>query len=443
MIFQIQNESVESSILNILQLLKEKEMEQATNKLIRNTTANAAQAGSNGGDNNKGKGKGKEGNKGKVCHQCQRTGHLKATCFTMKSKSGEDLASNGVIQPPYKPKTKAVNAWKANETVKDSLEGQVWKAVTIKALINLKLPSDSWIVDSEVSHHMSPDQSLFSMIQNYSTYVTLVNEKAIKVTDIRKVEVCFKGKTLTLIDILFVSELDGNLLSIEAVSKHSITVKFELINIVFKHNGVIVATANQHGSVYVIESTNRKAVFKVQVSEKSMKSLAAPATAEGGVPILELTSELVRAVSEKVGDPFKTASAEEVLGPDTPEISKLLNQPQTDYWKWHWRFSHVEAKHLQCLQPCVEGIALDLRSNETEKTYSTCLHGKMICVQIRETLSRATHHLQQVYSDMWGLYWHKSLGENCYFVTFTDEFSQYSELFLMENKLNVYNIFSI
>ena len=426
-------------------------MEEVTNKKIKNATANAANAAqaqaqaSNGVDNGKGKGNGN----GKVCHRCQRPGHLKAACFATKSKSGEELAPNGVVQPPPRPKTNAnanANARQANESSEQNnsnLNGQVWKAVAMEALSVLNLPPGSWIVDSGASHHMSPDRTLFSTMQDYSTYVTLANGKAIKATGIGKVEVCFEGKTLALTNVLFVPELDGNLLLIGAASKHGITVEFGLTNVAFKHNGSVIATAKQHGSVYVIELTNGKAAFKAQVSKKPTRSLAAPATAEGGAPTLGLAPELVGAVPEEVGGPSKAPAVEEVLGPNTPDFPTFSKKLQSDYWKWHRRFGHAGASRLQRLQSCVEGITLDLHPSETEKACSTCLQSKMIRVQAREAPPRATKRLQRVYSDMWGLYRHKSLGGNRYFVTFTDEFSRYSELFLMGKKTDVYNIFSV
>lgn len=75
-------------------------MKEVTNKSIKNVTnitVNTAQAD---GNNKKGKGKSKDANK--ACHQCQRTEHLKVTCFTTKFKSEEELVSNEVIQLPSK-----------------------------------------------------------------------------------------------------------------------------------------------------------------------------------------------------------------------------------------------------------------------------------------------------------------------------------------------------
>ena len=165
--------------------------------------------------------------------------------------------------------------------------------------------------------------------------VYLTNEKSIKVTGISKAEVCFGGKTLTLKNIFYVSELDRNLLLIGAASKNGVTVEFRLKRVLFKHQGNVITTVNQHSSVYILKLTNGKVAFKVQTYQKLMSSMAAPVTAGGAPPILELTLEPVGAVSEQVGGSHEAPASGEALGPVTPEILNFSNQPQTDYWKWH------------------------------------------------------------------------------------------------------------
>ena len=74
-------------------------------------------------------------------------------------------------------------------------------------------------------------------------------------------KVTISGGIFTLEDVLHVPNLDGNLLSIGAARKHGITVEFGLKNVLFKHNGTVVCTAMQHGSIYVVKSTNGKMAF--------------------------------------------------------------------------------------------------------------------------------------------------------------------------------------
>ena len=56
--------------------------------------------------------------------------------------------------------------------------------------------------------------------------VCLVNEKSIKVTEMSKAEVFFDEKKLIFSEVLYVLKLNRNLLSIETVSSHRITVEF-------------------------------------------------------------------------------------------------------------------------------------------------------------------------------------------------------------------------
>ena len=95
--------------------------------------------------------------------------------------------------------------------------------------------------------------------------------------------------------------MKGNLLSIGAARKHGITVEFGLENVLFEHNGTIVSTTKQHGSIYVIKSTNGRTAFQVQAYGKSANGLAASGTAGGGPCISGLTPDLVGTALEHGG----------------------------------------------------------------------------------------------------------------------------------------------
>ena len=154
-------------------------------------------------------------------------------------------------------------------------------------------------------------------------------------TGIGTVEVTVGGGIVTLEDVLHVPNLDGNLLSIGAARKHGITVEFGLKNVLFKHNGTVVCTAMQHGSIYVVKSTNGKTAFQVQAYGKPANGLAAPAITGGGPSTSEPIPQLVGAAPEHGGGSNEAPSDEEDLGHNTPEFPDLAPQAQTNYWKWH------------------------------------------------------------------------------------------------------------
>ena len=108
----------------------------------------------------------------------------------------------------------------------------------------------------------------------------------------------FTEKKLTLIDVLYVSKLNENLLLIEAVSRHRVTVKLELKSILFKHNRSVIVTANQCSLIYIVRSLSRKVAFKVQIYQNLTISLTLSVTAEGDSSALKLTLKLNRALSD-------------------------------------------------------------------------------------------------------------------------------------------------
>ena len=142
----------------------------------------------------------------------------------------------------------------------------------------------------------------------------------------------FTEKKLTLTDVLYISELNRNLLSIEAVSRHRVTVEFRLKSILFKHNESVVATVNQHSSVYIVKSLSRKVAFKIQVYQNLIISLTLSVTVEGDLLALKLTLKLNRAVLSHVVNNLTTSYTMENLEHTLRNLSSLT-QTQSNYLK--------------------------------------------------------------------------------------------------------------
>ena len=183
-----------------------------------------------------------------------------------------------------------------------------------------------------MSHYISLNQAIFVKIQNYFTGVCLANRHSIRVARIDKVEVNFAEKKLTLTDVLYIPELNRNLLSIEAVSRHRVTVKFELKSVLFKYNESVIVIINQYSSVYIVRSLSGKVAFKVQAYQNSTISLTLSATAGGDSSALKLTSELDRAVLSHVIDNSVISYATEGLK-HLFKNSNSLTQTQFNYLK--------------------------------------------------------------------------------------------------------------
>ena len=147
-------------------------------------------------------------------------------------------------------------------------------------------------------------------------------------------KVNFTEKKLTLTDVLYIFKLNGNLLLIEAVSRHEVTVKFRLKSVLFKHNESVSITANQYSSVYIVRSLSEKVTFKIQIYQNSTISLTLSVIAERDLSALKLTLELDRAVLSYVIDNSITSYAIESLEHMFKNFNSLT-LTQFNYLKWH------------------------------------------------------------------------------------------------------------
>ena len=214
-------------------------------------------------------------------------------------------------------------------------------------------------------------------MKSYSMNICLVNEAFIKASEISKARAKF-GKKLTILkNVLYVSELNSNLLSIEAAQNHHVTVKFSLKKIEFKYHEVTIATVMKIDSVYVVRSSDRKTAFKAQSHEKSVTHLITSVTVQGEFPDSELASELVSAGKESLEEKSETSESEMLLEHKTPE-KPAIPQSQTEFQKWHRQLEHAGFTCMRHLKDCVTDINRKLSLTDLEKNCSACLHFKMI-----------------------------------------------------------------
>ena len=89
--------------------------------------------------------------------------------------------------------------------------------------------SNNWIIDSDASHHMTWNQDFFIVYKLKKSWVTVVNRAQIELPDCD--DIIIKQKTtsktiIQLIDILFMSKLNCNLMSILTLIKTQLQVNF-------------------------------------------------------------------------------------------------------------------------------------------------------------------------------------------------------------------------
>ena len=73
-----------------------------------------------------------------------------------------------------------------------------------------------WVIDSDASRHMPSDESVFIIKRAISNTVTVVNDEILKVQGIDEIMFDWVGQSIKMKNVLYVSNLDANLLSISA-----------------------------------------------------------------------------------------------------------------------------------------------------------------------------------------------------------------------------------
>lgn len=86
-------------------------------------------------------------------------------------------------------------------------------------------------------------------------------------------------------------------------------------------------------------------------------------------------------------------------------------------------------RHI-ALADATEGVGAKIHDHEKVCKCITCTQTKMTRIVNRNPPDRATQRLERVYSDFWGPYRVPNNQGSKYFVSFTDEFSGYSDIYL-------------
>ena len=105
---------------------------------------------------------------------------------------------------------------------------------------------------------------------------------------------------------------------------------------------------------------------------------------------------------------------------------------------WHGRLCHINNKYMKNMS----GLGLIPKlENELEKC-EICSMTK-ITRKPYKSIERNTKLLELIHSDICEFEGHLTRGDNRYFITFIDDFSKYSYVYLMKNKSDAFEKLSI
>ena len=111
----------------------------------------------------------------------------------------------------------------------------------------------------------------------------------------------------------------------------------------------------------------------------------------------------------------------------------LQTTVEEEHWKWHRRFGHLNFKSLSQLHEKKMVHGLPAVKVPVEVCESCCKSKQPRNSFKSEVPSRAEKKLEVIFSDVCGPFEVCSLGGNKYFVTFIDEYTRMSWVYLIDH----------
>jgi hypothetical protein len=287
------------------------------------------------------------------CSKCHQMGHEAIICRTRFQKQDEDA-----------------------QVASQDDEDQMFVATCF----SVQTSSDHWLIDSGCTNHMSFDKSLFRNLQTTEVAkVRIGNGDCIAAKGKGTIAITINSGTKTIFDVLYVPDIDQNLLSVGQLIEKGMKVVFE----------------NQ--SCYIFDAAGQK-ILQAKMRGKSFSFL----------PFEE----------EHTAFPIK------------------LNDMEV----WHKRLGHCHQQRMinMKIHEAVRGVPSfsDLLPN-----CNACQFGKQNRKPFPKSTWRSNQKLQLIHIDVAGPMSTPSIKGSRYYILFIDDFTRMCWIFFMKFKSEVAGIF--
>ena len=312
-----------------------------------------------------------------TCFECGKPGHKQYQCPSLK---------NGHKKEHKFKKNSAYSAVKEFGFV-------------VKSNLNEKSEKDIWILDSGASSHICSNKKLFTelkMIENSDDSISVGNGQNVKTLGKGVVKLIVqdtKGEmvSMSLSDVLYVSEMDGNFISFTKITRTGHTYQFDVKGNMFididKKGKILIPTENKH-NIITVE---------------------------------------VQGYKEKESESIK----ERLLVSKETEKSEL----------WHKRLGHMGKTNLKQLVHCVDGIDI---SHDEDFDCEICALTKMTAKPFTRSETKTTEPLQLVHTDIAGpLRTPTALFNERYAILFIDDYSHEMRVYTMKHKSEALDKFKL
>jgi transposase InsO family protein len=234
--------------------------------------------------------------------------------------------------------------------------------------------SDKWILDSGAVNHVTGNKHLFDRIYKKETTLKVANNQEVSVVGYGDVHL---NENVTLKNVYYVPDIKWNLLSVKQIAEKGFDIVFSSNNWkIFKERRLILS-GNSQRCGYTLESPLH----------------------ESQVNYLTTLNDI--------------------------------------YNLWHRRLGHIGSRRLT--EMIKQKVLVGIKSGNSSKIQDCegCLKGKMKRKSFPNEGSRSKSILDVVHSDVMGPFQIPSAGGKRYVLTFIDDFSRFSVIYLLSAKSEV------
>ena len=300
------------------------------------------------------------------CHNCQEKGHYARNC------PKRNMKGNGDGSTRRDGKESARRAEKNSDSIAED-----------EALFTSdRLNNSGWIIDSGATQHMSFEKGKLSDYVEFKEpcIVNLGDNRSIlaygKETYLIVADLGDCVQNISLRDVLYLPDLEKNLLSVRAMVKLGATVKFEGERCEITRNSKLLAVGKMQEKLFVL---------KIDVDEHV-------------------------------------------------HIAKRNSNSNVELW--HYRFGHLGMHNVNKLMDgdMVKGMD-SVNDGGNDSVCEGCVMGKQHRNEYPKGVAkRATEPFELVHSDVCGPMSVNSIGGSRFFVTFIDDYSRYTHVYFIKSK---------
>lgn len=330
-------------------------------------------------------------NKSKIkCFKCGNMGHMARTCF--KNGGGSGSGNNpGNRRPKQCPICKKTNHeeedcfFRKKGRPEESKNKTAFFVENNEQNLEIEFEKKSlsnFVVDSGATTHMVNNKNILSEIKDYKSEIGIAKKN-------QKLEAeavgTVNGEQCILNEVLYVPELSKNLLSVHAVTERDGEVTFKKNKvIVFKNGQKVLEGKKQENGLYTLDlQATKDTIIR---NEESM-----------------LTEDKIQIVED-----------------------------------WHRKLGHLNKVSMKNLLKLTTGMNItESECDCLEKLCDICIRAKQTRLPFDNTRSRASRPLEIIHTDVCGPIEPCTWDEKKYILTFLDDYTHYSMIYLLSCKYEV------